>query len=912
LQDLIIDSFAGGGGASLGIEMALGRSPDIAINHDAEAIAMHAANHPTTLHLSKNIWKVDPLDYVKGRKVGLAWFSPDCFPAGTMILTEAGYRRIETVKEGDYVLTHAGRYRRVYATMASRKSVRTVDIQGVPSMDVSDEHPFYARRMHNVWNNDRRCYERMLEPAQWVKCRDLKAGKADMNAAGGDRHFCATPWKFPSLPIPVVEGRGMGIDEKLMWLAGRYVGDGWSRLTATRAELVITCNNKEADDLEERLSVWPREAERAGHSELAWHRRKTDTATQFSTNHRGLVKWLRDQFGHGGAEKNFPGWALGAHIDLRRALLAGYLSADGYVHTLKIADISECNTISKALAFSIKAIVESLGYTATVFNPRPNSADIQGRAVDAKSYYRVRWRKLLQRVQTVRDGIHNWTRVQSVGASTDVEIEVFNISVEDDETYIANGIVVHNCKHFSKAKGGKPVARNIRDLAWVVVLWAQRVRPKIIMLENVEEFRTWGPLDEDGMPCKVRSGATFKRWVNELRKLGYKVEHRELRACDYGAPTIRKRLFLIARCDGLPIVWPDPTHGAPDDPEVRAGRKAPWRTAAECIDWALPCHSIFLTREEGRAVGVNRPLAENTMARIAKGVKRYVLDAAEPFIVHVAHGDSGGRREYPMGEPLGTVTAKGNAHGLVVPIVTRGQHGGGNRSGDGPLHTVTASDGDTNQLLAAHLEAYYGEGNGGTNRSAALTDPVKTVVTENRHALVTAFLAQHNSGMVGHDTRKPVSTILQRGTQQAVVTAHCINLKGSDRRASAADTPAPSVTAGGTHIGEVRAFLIKYYGADQDPRLEEPLHTVTTKHRFGLVYVHGEPYQIVDIGMRMLAPRELFRAQGFPDSYEIEVEFEGKMLSKAAQIRMCGNSVSPVMARALVAANYPVAAKAVA
>jgi DNA (cytosine-5)-methyltransferase 1 len=520
LLDLIIDSFAGGGGASLGIEMALGRSPDIAINHDAEAIAMHAANHPTTLHLSKNIWKVDPLDHVKGRKVGLAWFSPDC-------------------------------------------------------------------------------------------------------------------------------------------------------------------------------------------------------------------------------------------------------------------------------------------------------------------------------------------------------------------------------KHFSKAKGGKPVARNIRDLAWVVVLWAQRVRPAIIFLENVEEFRTWGPLDEDGMPCKVRSGATFKRWVNELRKMGYKVEHRELRACDYGAPTIRKRLFLIARCDGLPIVWPDPTHGAPDDPEVRANRKAPWRTAAECVDWALPCHSIFLTREEGRAVGVNRPLAENTMARIAKGVKRYVLDAAEPFIVHVADG-------------------------LIVPVVTRGQHGGGNRSGDGPLHTVTASDGDTNQLLAAHLEAYYGEGNGGTNRSAALTDPVKTVVTENRHALVTAFLAQHNTGMVGHDTRKPVSTILQRGTQQAVVTAHCINLKGSDRRASAADTPAPSVTAGGTHIGEVRAFLVKYYGADQDPRLEEPLHTVTTKHRFGLVYVHGEPYQIVDIGMRMLAPRELFRAQGFPDSYEIEVEFEGKMLSKAAQIRMCGNSVSPVMASALVAANYPVAAKAVA
>jgi DNA (cytosine-5)-methyltransferase 1 len=414
-----------------------------------------------------------------------------------------------------------------------------------------------------------------------------------------------------------------------------------------------------------------------------------------------------------------------------------------------------------------------------------------------------------------------------------------------------------DCKHFSKAKGGKPVARNIRDLAWVVVLWARQVRPSVIMLENVEEFRTWGPLDANDMPCPVRKGQTFKRWVGELRKLGYKVDWRELRACDYGAPTIRKRLFLIARCDGQPIVWPSPTHG----PGL-----IPYRTAAECIDWSLPCPSIFLTKEEGRAIGVNRPLAEATMARIARGVKRYVIDAAEPFIVSVSHGDSGGKREYPIEEPLGTLTQK-NGHAIVMPMMSYGQQGGHSRPADKPMHTITASVKDTNQLLVA------------------------------------AFLAQHNGGMTGHDGRKPLSTVTQRGTQQALVAAHMLHMKGSAQSARSAEQPLASITAQGTHHAEVRAFLIKYYGSDQDPQLREPLHTVTTKDRFGLVMVHGEPYQIVDIGMRMLSPRELFRAQGFTESYKIDVIHNGKPLSKSSKVRMCGNSVSPVMACALVKAN---------
>lgn len=376
-----------------------------------------------------------------------------------------------------------------------------------------------------------------------------------------------------------------------------------------------------------------------------------------------------------------------------------------------------------------------------------------------------------------------------------------------------------DCKHFSKAKGGKPVSKKIRGLAWVVIRWAKAVRPRVICLENVEEFQTWGPLADDGRPCPQRKGMTFQRWVAQLRNLGYCVEWKELRACDYGAPTIRKRLFLVARCDGAPIVWPAPTHGP--------GLK-PYRTAAECIDWSLSCPSIF-ERE--------RPLAEATLRRIAHGIKRYVLDAAKPYIVrigHTGHGDAGKARS--VDEPLSTITSKAE------------------------------------------------------------------------HLLVAAFLAKHfggepQPGKTAADLRTPAPTVLANGGPQGVVTSHLAKLRGTSSSTST-DEPLHTVSAQGTHHAEVRAILLKYYGTDQNPQLQEPLHTVTTKDRFGLVTVHGELYAIADIGMRMLQPRELYRAQGFPDSYVIDRGADGRTLSKAAQVRMCGNSVCPPLARAIVSANY--------
>jgi DNA (cytosine-5)-methyltransferase 1 len=460
-----------------------------------------------------------------------------------------------------------------------------------------------------------------------------------------------------------------------------------------------------------------------------------------------------------------------------------------------------------------------------------------------------------------------------------------------------------DCKHFSKAKGGKPVEKSIRDLAWVVVRWARQVQPRCIFMENVEEFVTWGPLGPDNRPCPDRKGEEFKRWIGELRKLGYKVDWRELRACDFGAPTIRKRFFLIARRDGLPIRWPSATHGDPKSEGVKAGKLKPWRTAAEIIDWSLPCHSIFLTKDEARAVGVKRPLADATMARIAKGVKRYVLDAAKPFIVNLTHHGSGQMQD--VADPLATVTAAHRGEKVVVaPIVTYAQQGGAVRDVEGPMHTVTASPKDVNAIIAPHLMTMRNA----QKRFNEANKPTHTITSGGAHLhLVGAFLAKHFGGheTPGWPLEKPASTVTSQD-HHALVAAHLSHQYSSGSGDGDPEKPARTVTAEGTHAALVAAFMHKYYGTDQDPQLEEPLHTTTTKHRFGLctVTIEGEPYYIADIGMRMLTPRELFRAQGFPDSYRIDIDASGKPITKTDQVRMCGNSVCPPVAEALVRANF--------
>lgn len=494
-----------------------------------------------------------------------------------------------------------------------------------------------------------------------------------------------------------------------------------------------------------------------------------------------------------------------------------------------------------------------------------------------------------------------------------------------------------DCKHFSKAKGGKPVSKKIRGLAWIAVRWAKAVKPRVIVLENVEEFQTWGPvLRDSGMPCKERRGQIFRAFVRKLERLGYNVEWRELRACDYGAPTIRKRLFLVARCDGEPIAWPVPTHGK--------GRALPWRTAAECIDWTIPCHSIFLTKQEARSVGVKRPLAPATMRRIARGIKKFVLDNPHPYIVSVGKVGNWGEERAPyvvpmqhknsptsVEDPLQTITTQGNKFNLVTPYLAT--YYGPKREGDdriADLEEPLRTQGTENRfgLVAPFLKPRYGEdpdptrrgGLGQAPRVRSLEEPLPVIVpTGNGGDLVAAFMAQHNTGNDGHAMEEPVSTIIGKGCTQGLVAAHIKRDFGTSTGAPV-DTPLPTITSdGGGHASLVASFLTAYYGNEKDGRpLTDPMPTVVSKDRIALVTVNSVEYVIVDIGMRMLVPRELYRAQGFPDSYKIDIKVArfarqaGNVLvaarwvplTKTAQVRMVGNSVSPPQARAIIAALF--------
>ena len=465
-----------------------------------------------------------------------------------------------------------------------------------------------------------------------------------------------------------------------------------------------------------------------------------------------------------------------------------------------------------------------------------------------------------------------------------------------------------DCKHFSKAKGGKPKDKFIRGLAWVACRWAGLVRPRVIMLENVEEFKTWGPLNRGHHPIKAKQGKTFEKFVQQLRDLGYEVQFRELVAADYGAPTMRKRFFMIARCDGNPILWPEPTHAPRDSEEVKAGLLKPYVGAYTQIDFSRPCPSIFDTSQEIKekyGIRAVRPLAPKTMERIARGLKKFVLDNPEPFIIQCNHG--GKRRPNDIREPMPTITGK-HGYGIVEPTLTpymgtnTTNHPGGNCKD--PIHTITT--GNQQCLITPTLIQYHSETAKGEVRGQTIEDPVMTVDGSNRYGLVTSFLHKYYDGGykgAGDSIKNPLPTVTA-WDHNSLITANLIQMNnhcdGKDIR-----QPLPTITAGDGHFGEVRAFLIKYYGDATGQDIKNPLDTITSRDRFGLVTIDGTDYQIVDIGLRMLEPRELYGCQGFPDDYIIDHDFEGNTYPRSEQVRRCGNSVCPPLPTALVHSNLP-------
>lgn len=452
-----------------------------------------------------------------------------------------------------------------------------------------------------------------------------------------------------------------------------------------------------------------------------------------------------------------------------------------------------------------------------------------------------------------------------------------------------------DCTHFSRAKGGKPVDKNIRGLAWVTVKWALLVRPRVIMLENVPEIQTWGPLGSDGKPDKTRVGETFDGFICALTTgmppthpafeemcsalgidsdspeavrisagLGYDLEYRVLRSCDYGAPTTRTRFYLIARSDGRPIVWAEPTHAPKDSADVKAGRKLPYHTAAECIDWSIPAQSIFER---------DKPLAENTMRRIARGIQKFVIENPEPFIVPIGYGERDGQtpRVNSIDRPLGTVVTSGK-HYLVTPTLIQ----------------------------------YHSETNTDEVRGQELSEPLMTVDTSPRYALSVAHIMKNYAGGytgAGSPADAPLGTVTAKD-HNSLVTAHIMTMR-NHMDGQPADEPLTTVSCSGAHHAEVQAFLVKYFSTGAAKSVNEPLDTVTTKDRFALVTVHGKEYIIADIKMRMLQPRELFNAQGFPHDYIIDHDADGHPYPKSKQVARCGNAVTPPVPAALVRVNLP-------
>lgn len=468
-----------------------------------------------------------------------------------------------------------------------------------------------------------------------------------------------------------------------------------------------------------------------------------------------------------------------------------------------------------------------------------------------------------------------------------------------------------DCKHFSKAKGSKPVDRNIRGLAWIVLKWAGTVKPRVIILENVEEFQTWGPVRK-GKPMKSRRGETFRKWKEQLQALGYEIDHRELVAADYGAPTIRKRFFLIARCDGKKIIWPERTHAPKDSEDVKSGKCKPWRGAAEIIDWTIPCPSIFDTTDEIKekyGIRAIRPLAKNTERRIARGLEKFVLKNREPFIVPIGYGERKGQapRVHDINEPLSTIVGSGKQY-LAMPSLIQ-------------YHTEQS-------------ERVRGQG---------MDEPIMTLDAANRYGLSVAYLAEYFQNGRPLDVKSPLHTSTTKD-RECLCMAHMEKFfsGGYTGNGSNANTPLGTVTAV-DHNGLVETFISKFYKTGIGQKPDEPLHTVTTSAgHFGIVTVkmnrsemnlhhwnevrellnaycgyaiaedeillldvNGTLYFISDIGLRMLTPRELYAANGFPPDYIIDHDYTGKAYGKTKQVARCGNAVPPPFAEALVRANLP-------
>lgn len=845
MKDLIIDCFAGGGGASVGIEMALGRPVDIAINHDPDAILMHKTNHPDTLHLTEDIFKVDLKKYVGNQHVALMWASPDCFPAGNLVWTAEGYKNIEDVECKDYVLTHKGNYKRVYRTIKKNdRKFCNIRIAGCEEFQATLNHPFYARKkqLKCVHGEHRTTITELLEP-EWVKAEELTTNyrvgipiNTESIIPKWDGIIKYTYNQYGKTRSEIVNTLDKYMDNPdFWWLIGRYMGDGSVNMDKYTVDLCCAY-----DDIEEIRPVVDRLA-------IKYTTREKQSTFSFLFSSKEFCEFVA-RYGIGSLNKQITPEILNLPIGLLKMFLLGYISADGNVEQTKTNKRYQITTVSRRLAYGLQqCLLKAYGRYAGMTRLK-NRSYIQGRKIVANDIYSlVFYENKTNRLQYKIENNMVWVNVKKCEIVNDSQKSVYTLSVEDDESFTVNNISVHNCTSHSKAKGGKPREKGLRILPWAVYKHAKAILPDVILMENVEEIQQWGPLDEKGYPIPERKGEDYQKFIMAMKSLGYIFDCRELVAADYGAPTTRKRWYAIFRRDGRDIKWPVQTHS---------------KDGGDGLKKWIPVSSILNFEDLGKSIfGRKKPLAKNTMNRTAKGLYKFVFNNPEPYIVQVNHGGDNLRGQ-SINEPMPTITAK-HGFGVITPYIIQ-------------YHSETTKAGVRGQNVA---------------------DPLQTIDTSNRYGLVAAFLEKFYKSGTGQSLNEPLHTITTSPGHFGQISVLAVKWEELKKAGINQD-----VAQKATWVSQ---FIMEYYGCGTGQTITEPLHTIVTKDRFALITILGDEYAILDIYLRMLQPEELKLAQGFPKDYIIDRDYNWKSYPKAKQVARIGNSVVPIMAQQLVEANCP-------
>jgi DNA (cytosine-5)-methyltransferase 1 len=986
-QIIAADLFCGAGGTSTGLRQACERHGIdlklIAVNHWEIAISTHSANHPGAEHLCANLDSVDPRKLVPNGKLDLLVASPECchhsiarggkpindqsrasawrivewcsqitvdrvlienvkefcFPVDTLVWTESGLLPIQDVQVGMRVLTHQGRWRAVTAVLSRKADTVLVKGTGNSILECTSNHPIYARKITaKCWGGQRGRHAKVLDDPEWVSAEDLVIDKSQMTSYRKkySGYFYATPRVFPAMPIPYFDNGSVDGRSEAFWrMIGLWLGDGSIRRRRERMDgLRICANHAEAGIVEAQLAQ----------TGLNWNRQVRQSVVVFEATNRYLAEWLVSNFGQHAYGKTIPAWVMSLEAMLRRALIEGYEQADGHLH--KKDGRQRAVTVSKKLAIGLKAVLESIsvpvGVGIGIDKAQLKSSALEGdREIgNRRQAYWLSW-KWNDRASAFHrdDNLHRWTKVRKV-ESGQRNTTVYDLNVEEDHSFVADGVVVHNC--------------------------------------------TWGPLGTNGRPLKKRRGETYIAFLKALESLGYTVEARILNAADFGDPTSRERLFIQARRGRKPIRWPEPTHAPAQKVKANgnghrtlfdmSSKRRPYRTAREIIDWSVPSESIFARK---------RPLSPNTLARIWAGLQKFCglpfvinsggrevnprgvdkplntvltrdhlgvvqpflvkyygghdaqsLDEplpavtanyehyglAEPFIIELRNGQDARSIDAPLStittkgmhhalcrpfivvlrnnvdarsidEPLSTVAASGLHHALCQPFVMVNRNNNAPKSIDEPLPTLCT--GNHMYLIKPFMIRYNGNHEGrkdGDRRNASVDDPIPTLDTSNRFGLVQPFIKRSHSV----DAPMPSITTLDGwGLIQPFIVA--MEHGGHER---SIDKPLNTITTarGGAH-GLVQPYLVKYNGTAGPLSVDEPLDTVTAKDRFGLVTPElqpGEEIALLDIHFRMLQPHELAAAMGFPRTYV----FTGNREQRVKQI---GNAVPVSLARALCA-----------